>query len=90
MDLCLQLIFNEFQAPGHWQYRQCAGCYFFDFLSHFDGTGIGLAAAGWTCVRNSFSMNLTLQGTAGTGSVLVEHFFIFFSSFLSHWIRPSS
>jgi hypothetical protein len=89
MDLCLQLIFNELQAPRHWQYQQCVGCYFFYFLSHSDGNGIGLAAAGWTCVCNSFSMNLKLQGIVGTGSVLVE-FFSFFFSFLSHWIRPNS
>jgi hypothetical protein len=58
MDLCLQLIFNELEAPGHWQYRECVGFFFIDFLSHSDGTGVGPTAAGWTCVCNSLSMNL--------------------------------
>jgi hypothetical protein len=35
-------------------------------------------------------MNLKPQGTAGIGSVLVEYYLSFFSSFLSNWIRPSN
>jgi hypothetical protein len=81
MDLCLQLIFNELEGLELWQYRQCVGCYFFDFLSHSDGTGIGPAATGWTCVCNSFSMNLKPKALPVPAVSWLSIFFIFFFHF---------
>jgi hypothetical protein len=52
MGSCLQHFFNELEASGHCQYRQCVGCYFFDFFSLLSSQRVR---------PRSFLMDLCLQ-----------------------------
>jgi hypothetical protein len=54
------------------------GEYYLSYFKYFWATGYVLAADGWTCVCNSFSMNFKPLGTGNTGSVRVVIFLIFY------------